>query len=574
MNIPRPEYPRPQLSRGTESWLNLNGKWEFEFDFGKSGHQRDLLNKPYSKEITVPFVPESALSGIEYLDFIPCCWYRKKFTLPDKFDKNSKRIILHFGAVDWECTTYVNGNELGNHKGGYTPFSYDITDFVIKGENTIVLRVIDDTGSPLQPSGKQSNAYFAYGCLYPRCTGIWQTVWLEFVPKTYIKNLKMTPDIDRECVDIQVDLAGDCDLGEITALVSFKGASVSSAKCKVNGNRAFMSIPVPSPQLWDIGQPNLYDIIFTAGEDAVVSYFGMRKISVEKNLIKLNNRTIFMRFILDQGYYPDGIYTAPDDEALRHDIELSMKAGFNGARMHMKTFEPRFIYHADHMGYLLHGEYGNWGLDISRPESILSMLPDWLEEIKRDYNSPAIITWCPFNETDLSRIPEIQETFYKVTKMYDSTRPVIDVSGYVHTKETDIYDVHIYEQDPVKLKEVLDTINTGNDSAYVNNRDREKYCGQPYFVSEYGGTLWTGEEQKQTGWGYGNAPKTLDELYERLEKLTSVILDNPKIAGFCYTQLTDVFQEQNGLYYFDRRAKFDTVKLHAIFSRKAAIEGN
>lgn len=570
MNIPRPEYPRPQLRRGDDTYTNLNGEWELEFDPGVSGHARGLLNKPYSMKINVPFVIESKLSGVEYTDFMSAVWYRRRFEAPS-FDPAKERLLLHFGAVNYRAEVCLNGKWLGIHVGGYTPFTFDITDTVKEGENELVLCAKNDVRDPLQPSGKQCPEYNNYGCLYYRCTGIWQTVWVERVPKTYIKGLKMTPDIDNERLDVEVKLAGDEFCGKLSAAATYKGDAVADTTVTANADIVRFTLPVKEPRLWDIGRPELYDLTVTVGDDSVCTYFGMRKIAIRGKALELNNRVVFQRLVLDQGYYPDGIYTAPTDEDLRRDVELSMKAGFNGARLHMKIFEPRLIYHADTMGYLLWGEYPNWGLDSSRVESVTAMLPEWMEELERDYNSPAIIGWCPYNETGGNR-SEITHTLpYDVTKAYDPMRPVIDTSGYYHTLKTDIYDVHDYCQDPEAFKKNYDPLITREGVLHENGQPVHYDYKKPYFVSEYGGIQWV-TQQADGAWGYGVAPKDIEEFYTRLEGLTSVLLDNPMICAFCYTQLTDVYQETNGIYNFDRTEKFDMDRINKIFTKKAAIE--
>ncbi len=353
--IPRSEYPRPSLCRGEDSWVCLNGEWEFAFDFGESGRARKMYeNGTFPEKITVPFVPESKLSGIEYVDFIPAVWYRRTFTLPASFLRGETRLLLHFGAVDYAAEAWINGHSVGTHKGGYTPFVFDITDFVTDGENTVVLTASDNTRDSLQPTGKQSTRYENYACSYTRCTGIWQTVWLEVVPKAYIEKIKLTPDVAGEKLDVTVRFAGDrLSVDEVRAVASFDGEEVAAVTAKVNGIAVSFSIPVKDPILWDLGKPNLYDLTISAGEDMVVTYFGMRSVAWNDRAFLLNGRPVFQRLVLDQGYYPDGIYTAATDDELRLDVERSMAVGFNGARLHMKIFEPRFFYWADHLGYMV-----------------------------------------------------------------------------------------------------------------------------------------------------------------------------------------------------------------------------
>lgn len=570
MNIPRPEYPRPQLRRGEGTYTNLNGVWDIELDPSVSGHERDLLHKPYSMKITVPYVIESKLSGVEHIDFMNAVWYRRTFDTPE-FNPDKERLILRFGAVNYSAEVWLNGVNLGSHFGGYTPFSFDITDTVRAEGNELVLWVKNDVRDPLQPTGKQSMNYYNCGCMYTRCTGIWQTVWIERVPKTYIKSLKMTPDIDRECLDVEVRLAGDDFCGTLTAAASYKGEAVANVTVTANASVVRFTLSVKNPHLWDVGKPELYDMTLTVGDDTVDTYFGMRKVAVRGKAIELNNRAVFQRLVLDQGYYPDGIYTAPSDDALRRDIELSMKAGFNGARLHMKVFEPRLIYHADTMGYLLWGEYPNWGLDYTKTEIVSVMLPEWLEELERDYNSPAIIGWCPLNETWGNRKEITHTVLYDVTKACDPMRPVIDVSGYYHTNKHDVYDVHDYNQNPAEIRRNYEPLITGEGKPFDHGQGVKYDFKKPFFVSEYGGIQWL-SKRTDGAWGYGEAPKDMEEFYARLEGLTDALLDNPMICAFCYTQLTDVYQETNGIYNFDRSEKFDMDRIHAIFAKKAAIE--
>ncbi len=579
--IPRPEYPRPQLVRGDETWMNLNGKWFFEIDNADSGGQRGLYKQDtYEKEIIVPFVPESEASGIGNTDFMYRVWYCRKFILPENFDLSRGRVLIHFGAMNYEGQLWINGDFIGEHKGGYVPATFDITESLKAGENRINVTCKNDVKSPLQPSGKQCASYANHGCFYSRCTGIWQTVWLEYVPETYIKSIKMLPDVKGEKLDVTVKLSGKAD---VRAVVTYKGEYVSEAKASSRCGLAVFSVSVPEPKLWNVGAPELYDIEIIAGEDKVTSYFGMRDVDIDGNKFLINGKSVFQRLVLDQGYYPDGIYTPADEQQFVRDIELSMAAGFNGARMHMKIFEPRFIYHADRMGYLLWGEYPNWGLDIARSEAMEAMIPEWIAELERDVNSPAIIGWCPFNES-WAKDEVILNTAYNVTKMFDPTRPVIDTSGWVHLGETDIYDVHDYEQDIETFTAHYSPLVTGEGQVFWNGEGHQsrfaKYDGKkPYFVSEFGGSFWdidtkleSGGQESGNAWGYGNAPRTPEELEARMIGLCTVLLDNPGVCGFCYTQFTDVMQEMNGVFSFDRRSKVNLDRVHAALSRKAAIE--
>ncbi|MBQ9545465.1 MAG: beta-galactosidase, partial [Clostridia bacterium] len=330
--------------------------------------------------------------------------------------------------------------------------------------------------------------------------------------------------------------------------------------------------------LWDIGQGNLYDMKISLPGDEVCAYFGLREVAIDERAFYLNGRKVFGRWVLDQGFWPDGIYTAPSDAALRADIENSFRLGFNGARLHEKVFEPRFLYWADRLGYPVWGEMANWGLDHTRPEAIYTFLPEWLEALERDFSHPSIIGWCPFNETwDIDRRKQYDGVLtlaYLATKSADPTRPVIDVSGGFHVV-TDIFDVHDYEQDPEKFASYYAKIPEGVITDQLERRKdwagRQKWDKKsPVFVSEYGGIKWAFGEV--SGWGYGNAVTTEEEFLARYKGLTDALLDNPDIMGFCYTQLYDVEQEINGLLTYDRKFKFDPDVIREINSRQAAIE--
>lgn len=565
----RTEYPRPQFMR--ENWISLNGEWQFEIDQSDSGEERGLSrgDAVFSQTIQVPFCPESKLSGIGTTDFIRSVWYRRTVTLTG--EQLQDRVFLHFGAVDYLTTVYVNGRECGRHKGGYVSFSFDITEYLTAGENVLTVHAADDTRSRLIPSGKQSDAYASYGCYYTRTTGIWQTVWLEFVPQTYIRKTRYLTDIHSASVQITADL---CGAGTLTAEAFYEGRSVGKAKTVSEGGMAVLSVPLSESHLWEVGCGRLYDLVLTYGQDRVQSYFGLRSIQLDGNRFLINGKSVFQRLILDQGFYPDGIYTAPSDSELAADIDRSLAMGFNGARLHEKIFEERFLYHCDRKGYLVWGEYPNWGLDHSYADSIYAILPEWLEEIDRDFNHPAIIGWCPFNETwdqhGRKQYDDLLAAVYRATKAADPTRPCIDTSGNFHV-ETDIFDLHDYEQDPSVFSAHYAPLGTGEPLSFRNAfADRQPYDGKkPFFVSEYGGIAWT---EEPSGWGYGNAPSSPEEYLARLKGLTDVLLDNPHMFGLCYTQLTDVEQEQNGLYTYDRKPKFDPEIIRKIFSRKAAIE--
>lgn len=399
-------------------------------------------------------------------------------------------------------------------------------------------------------------------------------MWLEYVPKSYIKSVRFYPDAMNQKLTAAVCLEG---AGRLSVETSFKGESTGGASAVSAGGTVSVEIPLAKKHLWEPGRGRLYDVCLKYGDDEVKSYFGLRDVRLDGMKFLINGKSVFQRLVLDQGFYPDGIYTAPNEDALINDIAISMDAGFNGARLHQKVFEPRFLYHCDRMGYLVWGEYADWGFDHTTIEEIGGYMNEWREAVERDFNHPSIIGWCPFNETwdhGKGKLNEsLVETVYRETKAWDHTRPCIDCSGGFHVV-TDIFDAHDYEQDPRKFAETWDETkkeNCGDQSVWDRFSQRETYRGEPIFVSEYGGIQWCVDERAD-GWGYGEGPKTEREFLGRFRGLTDALLDNEKMFGLCYTQLYDVEQEVNGLYTYSREPKFDIETLRAIMSRKAAIE--
>jgi len=581
MNIPRSEYPRPQFVR--EDWLCLNGKWQFEVDNSKSGKEREFYKREsLNGEILVPFCPESELSGIGNKDFMNCVWYRRNVDIPEQYI--GKTTILHFGAVDYHSVIYVNGEMVGEHKGGYTSFSFDITKYLKENGNYITVCAYDDVRSQNQPAGKQSSEYHSHRCFYTRTTGIWQTVWLEFVNDVYVKKVKTSTNIDSPSVSFDVEL-NEYEKGlSISAQVFWEGNCVGEIESGISGKVTHISTELSEKHLWSVGEGNLYDVKFYLkrnGEvvDKADSYFGLRNVTLCGRSFKINGETVFGRWVLDQGFYPRGIYTAADEEELKADIIYSMQLGFNGARLHEKVFEERYLYWADKLGYLVWGEHANWGLDVTEIGQIEHFLPEWIEAVERDFNHPSIIGWCPFNETwdqnGRKQCDSLIKIVYETTKALDPTRPVIDTSGWFHVV-TDIYDVHDYEQDPEIFASYYDKIEEGivneTQKRLPSHADRQTYDGQtPVFMSEYGGIKWATDENNN-GWGYGNGPKTEEEFIERYKGLTEFILNNKNVMGFCYTQLYDVEQEQNGLMTYERKFKFLPEIIRKINIQKAAIE--
>lgn len=587
--VVRNEYPRPDFVR--KDWQNLNGEWDFEIDQGLSGKERGLFQKDVKLKgkILVPFCPESKLSGVEQKDFLNGVWYQRKFTVPKEW--NGRRILLHFGAVDYATEVWVNGQSVGKHIGGYTPFQFDITPYLSE-ENVLTVFALDDVRSGKQPGGKQCHFYYSKGCDYTRTTGIWQTVWMEPVNTAHIHQMKNIPDVDNQSLLLDISFTGEVSKATLHVKALYQGKTQGQMSLKISGSHIRGTLPLKELYLWQPGDGKLYDLELTLERDGVIldlakSYFGMRKIEISGQRVLINGKSVFQRLVLDQGFYPDGIYTAPSEEALKQDIQLSMRLGFNGARMHQKVFEPYYLYWADRLGYLVWGEYADWRMDLSKYDAVKDFLPQWLEAVDRDFNHPAVVGWCPFNEIqdgtknflmengDLVLQPvqddDVVRTVYRMTKRIDPSRPVIDVSGFFHV-ETDIFDAHCYNRNVEEFKKGLEAFKKGG-QPYIsfNYSTTTKYQGQPYMMSEYGGGFWCPGKTLEKAWEAGR-PKTQEEFLSQYEGLTTALLEHPNIFGFCYTQLYDVEQEMNGLLTYERRPKFPFEVIRRINAQKAAIE--
>lgn len=573
--IYRPEHPKPQMRR--ENWLNLNGKWYFAVDDGDNKDEYYMRAESFRDVIEIPFCPESKLSGIGRKNFMHSVWYRRKVKLSSEHMRG--KIFMRLGAVDYKARVFINGHYAGEHIGGYTSFEIDITPYVTAGENVITVNALDDTTSNVLPSGKQSEKEASHGCHYTRTTGIWQTVWLEFLPDRYITRLKIDTDITNGYYFIkgEVNLKGNYAL---YYRVSYKDSPVLQGELSFEGKEFRISDCIHNPKLWDIGKGNLYDIQLTLKDlktnktDTLNSYFGYRKIEIAGKELLLNGNRIFLRQVLDHGFYPDGIYTAPDDKTLRRDIDLALRYGFNGARLHQKIFEERYLYYADKQGFLVWEEYPNWGCKLTKDNAaaVDNALAEWEEAVLRDINHPCIIGWCPLNEawfiSGNATDEKTQRRFYDATKKLDSTRPVIGSSGgdmFV----TDIHDVHFYSHNP---KTLARQISSGNSNAIPSALYKLRYLfgvkpmkkrelkKLPIYVSEYGGLSYKTEGKS---WGYFAAIKSETEFIAKYISLTDVIFDENCI-GYCYTQLYDVEQEQNGLLKYDRSHKLSHAGIEAI----------
>jgi beta-galactosidase/beta-glucuronidase len=596
---PRPEYPRPQFVRA--DWLCLNGTWEFEIDQGDSGLERGLRDRPLASRITVPFCPESELSGVGETDFMEAVWYRRPVAIPLSWA--GRRVLLHFQAVDHDTTVWVNGVEVARHRGGFTPFTADLTDVAAPGAEALVVVRARDSRHGVQARGKQATWYAASECNYTRTTGIWQTVWLEPVPQAHLRRPRITPDLAGSCFHLELPVSANRRGHTVRAVLTDDSGEVCRAEVRADLDltpRLTLTVPATGARPWSPQDPHLYglrlELLDADGTvaDSALSYAGLRSVAIDGRTVLLNGRPVFQRLVLDQGWYPDGLMTAPSDEALVRDIELGLRAGFNGARLHQKVFEERYLYHADRLGYLTWGEFGDWGCsgqgrDGDNQQPTASYTAQWMEAVERDYSHPSIIGWCPLNETHqllhdrVTQLDDVTRAMFLATKGADRSRPVIDASGYSHrVPETDIWDSHSYEQDPAAFAVQQAGLDRGR--PFGNERGPGlpfslPYRGQPYFVSEFGGIWWdpgaAAEAEDNDGsasWGYGERPRSEEQWQRRFQGLTAVLLGDPAMFGYCYTQLTDVFQERNGIYRFDRTEKLDVGRVRAAQLRPAAAE--
>ncbi|MBA8794972.1 beta-galactosidase/beta-glucuronidase [Friedmanniella endophytica] len=594
---PRPEHPRPQFVR--TDWLNLNGTWQFETDRGDSGLERGLRTRELAGEITVPFCPESELSGVADVDFHEAVWYRRTIEVPA--DWAGRRVLLHFAAVDHDATVWVNDVEVVRHRGGFTGFEADITDQLDGDHRAVVVVRARDSRHGIQARGKQSREYANHDCDYTRTTGIWQTVWLEAVPQTRLLAGAVRPNVAAGEIVVELPVTGNRSGWTASATLADAQGEIVTGAVRVDLDRTptvTLAVPEDRRRLWAPGDPHLYDLTLRLHDadgavvDEVASYTALRSVAVDGQAVTINGERVFQRLVLDQGYWPTGIMTAPSDDELRADIERSLAAGFNGARLHQKVFEERFLYHADRLGYLVWGEFGDWGANVGgdptrNQHPTAAFVNQWIEAVRRDRNHPAIVGWCPLNETHqviddhYTQLDDVTRAMFWATKASDPTRPVLDASGYAHrVLETDVWDSHDYEQDPARF--AANQAGLAEGRPFANRSDRGEfslpYVGQPYFVSEFGGIWWNPDALAKEGtdhrdsWGYGQRVADEEEFYRRFAGLVDALLDDPRMFGYCYTQLTDVFQEENGIYRFDRSLKLDLDRIRAAQQRQAAYE--
>jgi len=577
--VDKKHHPRPQFIR--EQWTSLDGEWDFAFDDKRAGEESNW-NNGIAKEhkILVPFTYETKKSGIHDTTHHEVVWYERKVDI-----NTDKDVLLHFEGVDYHTTLWVNGSMVGHHEGGYHAFKFNITPFISQGENRVVLRV-EDSKDSTQPRGKQRWQDENFGCWYVQTTGIWKTVWMEYVSPVYIDNVKMTPMFDEQKIDIELNL-NQFTLEDIYAEldIQFDGKCVNQGKVKFDAEKAKITLSVLvggdpwSMRHWHPENPNLYDIDFKLvkdGEiiDEVQSYFGMRKIHIHGQKILLNNVELYQRLVLDQGYWEDSDLTPPSVEALERDIDLMMELGYNGARKHQKIEDNRFLYLCDKKGFLIWSEFP--AAYTFSDKAIERTTKEWMSIVKQHYNHPSIITWTPFNESwgvsEISYRREMQmftEGIYYLTKAFDQMRPVVSNDGWELTK-TDIVTLHDYEE----LGEVFTPRYEDCDKLMENNYQHNsgrfplavgyEYEGQPVIISEFGGIAFNSEE----GWGYGNQVNDEEAFMKRFDDIHKAIQDIDYISGFCYTQITDVQQEVNGLLTMDREPKVNVEAIRKINTRR------
>lgn len=590
------DYPRPQLvrseSNGTPAWASLNGSWDFAFDDSNSGEKEHWFGQfPKQTEIQVPFTYETKLSGIGDETPHENVWYQKVITIPAEA-LGQNRLLIHFEGCDYRAKIWVNGTFVGEHTGGYSRFAFDVSQFVQEGENTLTVKS-EDSFCQEQPRGKQRWIPENFACWYVQTTGIWKTVWVEFVPKSSISALKLTPCLESKTLEMEFDVISN-EYGSnlmLEAEVSFNGIFVNKVCIPILRKHICTSVAVSSIDVfewvlktWSPEHPDLYDLTLIITKDGKVldktaSYFGMRDIRIENGNILLNGVPIYQRLILDQGYWKNSHLTPPSEEALIEDIDKIIALGYNGLRKHQKTEDERFLYWCDVKGLFVWSEMA--AAYTFTDYAVEEFTRQWMEVVKQNYSHPSIITWTPFNESwgisDVETNKSQQnftEAIYHLTKAFDKNRPVIVNDGWVHTV-SDIITLHDYQEVGEIFKDrytnnkdkilTTEVYHNGGQSAFANGYS---YRGQPIIISEYGGiAISTGE----SGWGYGDKVESEEDFLRRFDDITTAIKEVPYICGYCYTQVSDVQQEVNGLMDIERNFKIDPKKIKKINEKSAGL---
>ncbi len=554
-------YPRPQLRRS--DWLSLDGQWSYSFSETKQAKEVRWQGK-----IQVPFPPEAALSGVNDQSYHPVIWYKRTF----KVSWKKERMILHFGAVDYTAKVWVNGQLVATHEGGHTPFNADITDVLKTGEQTVVVRAEDDPHDLSKPRGKQDWQQEPHVIWYPRTTGIWQSVWLEPVSSSHLSNLRFTPNFTNFSILCEATIAGAAN----TLDIDFKLGKelLVSDSCKVIHGKVKREFHLPVTGfddarrfLWSPEHPNLIEVSLKLKQgqksvDEVQSYTALRTVEARDGKFFLNNHPYFLRMALDQGYFDESLLAAPSSDALKKDVELAKAMGFNGVRKHQKIEDPRYLYWADKLGLMVWEEMPS--AYHFNDQAIQRLTKEWLEVVERDYSHPCIVAWVCFNESwgvpDLVHSEEQQNfvaALYHLTKSLDSSRPVVGNDGWEHVV-SDLLTLHDYSREPSVLAERYGTPEASQATSFetlehghVGVLDGMVVTDQPVILSEFGGIRYN-PKATEAGWGYQEAASP-EALLERYAAQIAAI--STGVAGFCYTQFADTFQEQNGLLYSDRRPK-------------------
>lgn len=571
--------PRPDFYR--ENWIDLNGRWKFLFDDAELGiKEKWFENFPEAREICVPFCYQSKESGIGDTQIHPVMWYEREVILNSEMKK--KKIWLNFGAADQNTLVWINGIAAGGHRGGFTPFCISVSEHIREEDEKIRITVrCEDRNEAGQIRGKQHWNEKTDRCWYTATSGIWQNVWIELTEGWRTEKVKLTPDIDAKTVEAQIFLSRKPECGTIKWQVSLEGKRLKEGKRKICEKRERLIIPIENMDvidnrqgLWEPDHPVLYDLTIEVYENGLLqdrteSYFGMRKIEQKDGRIYLNHVPLYQRMVLDQGYWSDTLMTPKNSEALYKDIMLTKEMGFNGVRKHQKLEDPRYLYFADALGVLVWEEmpsaYEFWDGEVRE------MAESCIEMVERDYNHPCVITWVPFNESwgirDVLWNRQQQafaEAIYHLIRALDSTRLVSTNDGWEAVR-TDLIGIHDYEHrgdvlaEKYKSKEKL--LSTNAVDKMVLSRGME-YTDQPVFLSEFGGLAL--EDENSESWGYHDKLGKPEQLLEKIEELVKAASEISYLSGWCYTQLTDVEQETNGILSADRTPKIELEKIREI----------
>ena len=571
-------YPRPQLAR--DSWHSLNGTWDFALDVSARWQQPGDV--AWDRRIIAPFAPEAPASGVNECGFFKACWYRRIVEVPPTAPAGKVR--LRIGAADYETTVWVEGQFIGHHRGGYTPSEFDLTPFAGSARAEIVIRVADDPQDLTKPRGKQDWQLNPHSIWYPRTTGIWQTVWMEVLPPTWISMLRWTPNLERWEIGVSVRLDGlHRDGLQLRVTLRATDAVLADDRYAVIGGEVHRRILLSDPGiddyrnelLWSPESPTLIsaDLELCAGNDVVdrvSSYTALRSIATQRDRVVLNNRPYLLRLVLDQGYWPETGLTAPDDAALRADVELAKRMGFNGVRKHQKLEDPRYLYWADVLGLLVWGEMPS-AYRFTR-DSVERVTREWIGALERDYSHPCVMAWVPINESwGVPNLPDnpaerhYVQALYHLTHTLDPTRPVIGNDGW-ESVTTDIVGIHDYDDDPARLAR---RYGAHDQLPRLFRRERpggrllvlegERHSELPIVLSEFGGIAFSNREGT---WGYSRATGA-EEFAIRYERLMQAVHTIGLLSGFCYTQFADTYQEANGLLYGDRRPKIPLTRIAA-----------